>query len=126
MRLETEAKLFVQDAIRQGRVDLVWSFVLDYENAENPFDEQRESIARWKELSVHDVCVNESIRAVAKDFVKLRGIGGKDALHLASALSVGCRFFLTTDRKFLKKSQGINEIETVSPIVFTAIMEGFV
>ena len=35
--LETEAKLHVQDLIRQGELQLCWSFVLDYENGMNPF-----------------------------------------------------------------------------------------
>ena len=37
IRLETEAKLYVQELIRQGEYRLCWSFVLDYENSANPF-----------------------------------------------------------------------------------------
>ena len=38
IHLETEAKLHIQDLIRQGELSLLWSFVLDYENDANPLD----------------------------------------------------------------------------------------
>jgi hypothetical protein len=41
IRLETEAKLYLQGLIRQGELDLVWSFMLDNENGANPFEEVR-------------------------------------------------------------------------------------
>ena len=36
--LETQAKLQVQEEIRTGKHELVWSSIEDYENAQNPFD----------------------------------------------------------------------------------------
>ena len=39
IRLEAKAKLFVQDKVREGQPQLVWSYVLDYENSANPFEE---------------------------------------------------------------------------------------
>ncbi|MCL2647494.1 MAG: hypothetical protein FWD61_10905 [Phycisphaerales bacterium] len=36
--LETEAKLFIQGKIKEGLYSLVWSFILDSENDENPSD----------------------------------------------------------------------------------------
>ncbi|HQJ05355.1 MAG TPA: hypothetical protein PLI57_03120, partial [Spirochaetota bacterium] len=33
--LETEAKLFIQQRIKNGEFDLIWSFILDYENSAN-------------------------------------------------------------------------------------------
>jgi len=41
VRLEAEAKLFVQDQVRLGAVNLVWSYVLDFENGRNPHPERR-------------------------------------------------------------------------------------
>ncbi len=46
--LETEAKLKIQENIRSGLYELVWSYILDYENNKNPFRERREQIAKWK------------------------------------------------------------------------------
>ncbi|MDR1070041.1 MAG: hypothetical protein LBL37_04580 [Gracilibacteraceae bacterium] len=39
IRLETDAKLYIQEQIRSGELELCWSFVLDYENAANPFED---------------------------------------------------------------------------------------
>lgn len=33
--LETQAKLYVQAKIKDGSYDLVWSYILDYENGRN-------------------------------------------------------------------------------------------
>ena len=46
IRLETESKLFIQERIKQGKVDLVWSYILDIENDQNPFEEKRSAIKR--------------------------------------------------------------------------------
>ncbi|MFU8789904.1 MAG: hypothetical protein ACNA7G_12815 [Methylobacter sp.] len=42
--LEAEAKLKIQESIRSELYELVWSYVLDYENEQNPFRERREQI----------------------------------------------------------------------------------
>ncbi len=39
--LELEAKLRIQENIRSGSFELVWSYILDYENSQNPFRERR-------------------------------------------------------------------------------------
>ena len=50
IKFETDAKLRVQELIKQGEISLVWSFVLDYENDANPFDEIKSKIL---ELNKH-------------------------------------------------------------------------
>ncbi len=34
-RLETEAKLYIQESIIEENYDLVWSYILDFENSRN-------------------------------------------------------------------------------------------
>jgi hypothetical protein len=41
VRLETEAKLGIQEQIKSGRFSLGWSYILDFENNANPFPEKR-------------------------------------------------------------------------------------
>ena len=48
--LESEAKLMIQDLIREKKLELVWSFILEYENDANPDDEVMEKISKWKDL----------------------------------------------------------------------------
>lgn len=51
IRLETEAKLHIQNAIRAGQYALGWSYILDYENAANPLEGRRIEIQRWEALA---------------------------------------------------------------------------
>ena len=44
IRLETEAKLVIQEGIKTGDYLLAWSYILDFENSENPFPERKETI----------------------------------------------------------------------------------
>jgi hypothetical protein len=72
IRLETEAKLYIQDGVRAGIYSLCWSFALDYENGKNPFEDKRNSIAPWKEIA-RDCCPrNETIRSRGKESMELQ------------------------------------------------------
>ena len=115
--LETQAKLQIQAAIKEGVYQLVWSYVLDYESAMNPYDDRRNAIERWREASeIIVVSQNEHIDAYAEKMVAL-GIKQFDALHLACAVEAGADFFITTDRGILKKAIQ-EEIKVVSPLPF--------
>ena len=46
IRLESEAKLEIQQRIKDRGIELAWSYVLDYENQANPFEERRDTVAR--------------------------------------------------------------------------------
>jgi hypothetical protein len=59
--METEAKLSIQERIRQGEIDLCWSFVLDYENAANPFEEVSNRVAEWKFHASKDCDLSDEI-----------------------------------------------------------------
>ena len=113
--LETDAKLHVQELIRTGRLELCWSFVLDYENAANPYDEVRESIGTWKKLSIVDCALTDDISAKAAQLMGL-GLRQIDAAHIACAIHLGADYFLTTDKKILNKS--VIEIPVLNPIDF--------
>jgi hypothetical protein len=42
--LETQAKLYIQKMIKQEKLQLIWSFILDTENRDNPFKQKRKTI----------------------------------------------------------------------------------
>ncbi|MCD4693262.1 MAG: hypothetical protein K8R79_10130 [Calditrichales bacterium] len=46
IKLETEAKLAIQTSIINRKYELVWSYILDYENEQNPYEERKISIKR--------------------------------------------------------------------------------
>ena len=55
IRLESEAKLEIQEEIRAGKVQLIWSYILDYENNKNPYQERKERIKGWKKYAAQDI-----------------------------------------------------------------------
>jgi len=52
IRVETEAKLYIQEQIMKGELQLAWSCILDFENAANPFLERKETINNWKNMQL--------------------------------------------------------------------------
>ncbi|MCL1798565.1 MAG: PIN domain-containing protein [Eggerthellaceae bacterium] len=115
VKLETDAKLFIQERILLQKYNFVWSYVLDYENSQNPFPMKRQSIANWKNLSLIRVEENRAVLRLAESLVA-KGIKTMDALHVACAIEAECDYFITTDRKLL--SAQIEGIRIVSPIRF--------
>ena len=112
---ETEAKLFIQDLIHSGKLMLVWSFVLDYENDANPFYERKRSISVWKQLSIIDCNLCKEIADIANDLLQT-GLRQKDASHIACAIYAEADFFITTDKKILNKQ--VTGINLINPIDF--------
>lgn len=115
IKIETEAKLFIQHAIRDGRTGLIWSYINESENLRNPFAESKTSIARWKQLATVIVFETENLLRNAANLVEL-GLKPKDALHLASAVEGKADFFLTTDDAILRKLTEFRRVVVVNPI----------
>jgi len=120
VQLEAEAKLFIQQAILHKTFELAWSYILDYENAANPYHNRKQAIAKWKKIAVLDVDASETVVNRGKE-IMLKGVKKKDALHIACAIEAKCDYFLTTDKKLLKTS--FDEIIIASPIDFIKILE---
>ncbi len=117
IRLESEAKLGIQEKIRSGALDLVWSYVLDYENRQNPYRERNLQIADFKKYSMADVEENQKLAEYAEHLVE-KGLHQMDSLHIACAIHAESDYFLTTDDGILKKSQSFDTISIVDPISF--------
>ena len=117
IRLETEAKLHIQSAIRAGQYALGWSYILDYENAANPLEERRAEIQRWEGLADSYATETPAILAAMKELVTV-GVKPLDALHIACAQALDCQFFLTVDKGVLKKAETISQIQILNPITF--------
>jgi predicted nucleic acid-binding protein len=114
----------VQQKIKEGKFDLIWSYILDLENLENPFPERKDVIAKWKSLAVVDIEESDSVLVLAKAFAS-EGLHPKDALHVACAMEADCKYFLTTDDRILKKMSAKSEIKVVTPIAFIEEIENY-
>ena len=121
IHLETQAKLYIQAKIREGVYDLVWSYILDYENGKNPYEEKRLAIAPWKTLASFIVSEETDEILLFAESLAVKGIKTFDALHISCAVSAGCDYYLTTDKKLLNTP--ISEIKIVSPVVFVNEVE---
>lgn len=117
IRLESEAKLRIQNDIVEGKFELVWSYILEGENMANPFEERMNAISDWKRQATEVIKENKKILDKAKKLTDI-GLRSKDALHISCAISAKCKYFLTTDDKILNKGTLIKEITLIDPIGF--------
>ena len=117
IRLETEAKLAIQEEIRRGTYQLIWSYILDFENSKNPFQERKEQIIKWKKYAIANV---EEITDIINTAILLNneGLQKMDSLHIACAIFAKADYFLTTDDKVNKKASTIANIKIADPIDF--------
>jgi predicted nucleic acid-binding protein len=121
VRLEAEAKLSIQEHIRSGTLELVWSYMVDFENTANPFEERRTTISGWRHYAATDV---EETAILLQSATRLAAMGlkAKDALHIACAIAGECLDFVTTDDNILKRRQDVHEITVIDPTAFVREM----
>lgn len=122
IRIETDAKLYIQENIIKEEFDLAWSYILDYENSENPFPERRETINNWKKYAKKDASATKSILKLANQLLT-KGIKPKDALHVACAVELKCNYFITTDLQLIKKLVNFEQVIVVNPVDFINWLE---
>ncbi|GHU85562.1 hypothetical protein FACS189473_4660 [Spirochaetia bacterium] len=113
--VETEAKLMIQQMIKDKTLEMVWSDVLDFENNDNPFQERRIEIAQWRELASAIIELDDIIIENARKLMTI-GLRQKDASHIACAISANADYFITVDKKILNKP--IQDIIVINPLDF--------
>lgn len=122
IRLETEAKLRIQELIRNMEISLVWSYILDYEASFNPFEERRQVIESWRYFSKVRIMEDDSVIALAEPYIQ-RGVKSFDALHVACAKFANATQFITTDDRLLSKIRDDKTIRAVNPLDALAYLE---
>jgi predicted nucleic acid-binding protein len=122
VRLETEAKLYIQQKIKDKEIQLIWSYILDYENSFNPYEERKEAISLWKNHASIDIEESNELLHYAEEILKI-GIKSKDALHIASAFTAKADYFITTDKELIKKTTKLGNLSCINPVNFIEILE---
>ena len=97
IRLETAAIEGIFELAESGTLELVWSFMLDYENSLNPQEERKEWAELLSGLCIHRIAPAPRILALARAPIKSVKIKPRDALHVACAETGGCDYFVTCD-----------------------------
>ena len=115
IHIETEAKLVIQQMVKDNKITLIWSDVLDYENFDNPFEERRVKIAEWESFASDKVEMNDEVFEKAKAYME-SGFKQKDAAHIACAVYANGDYFITVDKKILNKP--VRDIMVIDPVDF--------
>ena len=96
IHLDTEAKLHIQDMVKNNELELVTSYMLDYENAKNRFWHKRQAISEFlNENEAYYVSQdrNEEAIQIAEE-IKKTGAKNADALHVACAILAISNYFI--------------------------------
>ena len=118
--LETLAFTVLLQMIELGRITLVSSSVLAYENSRNPFPHRRAWVSDCLSLADDTQLVNEPIRLRAQEMER-QGLKPIDALHLACAEAAQADYFITCDDKVIRRYEG-ERTEAINPVdVFMAM-----
>jgi predicted nucleic acid-binding protein len=120
VRFETQAKLYIQKMVFERKIELVWSYILKYENNRNPFEAKRNVIGKWESLSTLFVPMTDEIVMSSKTITNT-GIKNFDALHIACAIASNCNYFITVDKRLLSYKD--NRIIICNPIEFIKQIE---
>lgn len=121
--LEAQAKIFIQNAVKHGKIELATSYILVYENNKNPFEVKRTSIENF--IKDHtavfvDIDQVDEVISIASKIMQ-SGIKEMDASHIACAIKADCDYFLTTDDRVLKFQS--DKIKIMNPVDFLKILE---
>ena len=68
IRLETIAIFSILQKIKNKELKLIWSFMIDYENSLNPYDDVRQEIEMAASLAFKNITPDEAILNAAKEF----------------------------------------------------------
>ena len=122
-RLMHRQSFIFQDMIRAKKLELATSYVLNYENSQNPYPARRSFIRQFmsENSSVHiGMSAREKLEPLIQEIMKT-GVKVKDASHVASAILLKCDFFLTTDKRLLKYRT--DKLEMITPVEFVKRFE---
>lgn len=123
IRLEAEAKLHIQQMIKEKKLELVTSYMLEYENSKNRSSMKRQAILdfiRQNESYYVGIERKTDIEHAAASIMRT-GVKEKDAVHVASAVLAHCDFFVSTDDRLLRYQDAA--IRLVSPCELIRLLE---
>jgi len=122
--LEAQAKLHIQDLIRSGELEMATSYMLVYENGQNPYEMRKTAITEFIDNYTTAYVSEAKLDEVSEQahLIMSTGVKYKDACHVACAVMTECEYFLTTDRRLLKYQT--DKLKMMNPIDFVRELEG--
>ena len=121
IRLETTAITMLFTLIERATFSARWSFVLDYENSRNPFQERKAFVQHLSQICEHTIEPNEMIHLLAQELSQNHDVRGRDALHLACAEQAECDYLVTCDDRLVQQGKrlretGVLKLEVINPL----------
>ena len=110
IRLESEAIKTILNILEENVWILVSSDVLKFEINNTSDDQKRNNLFEINNLSKTTVKLTDAIKNRAQEFEGAAGIQAFDAMHLACAEN-NADILLTTDDRFIKRAEELNELE---------------
>lgn len=109
--------------IRQEQIELVTSYILDFENSNNRSIQKKQTIEKFMKEYASLYVSNKNEKEIARiaNTIMETGVKEKDAYHVACAVIAECNYFVTTDDRLLKYQS--EKIELVTPGEFIRRME---
>ena len=115
---ETAAVFSILQRIVDGVDHLVWSAILDFENAQHPLADRRVEIVRWAQRAIVHMAVTSDVAARAHAFTAA-GFRPLDAAHLACAEAAACDRFLTCDDQMLRAARRVRVgVQVQNPVPY--------
>ncbi|MBQ6909074.1 MAG: hypothetical protein IJQ63_05990 [Synergistaceae bacterium] len=123
IELETRAKIYIQQLIKDDKLEMVTSFMLRFENSVNPFDIRRDAISDFINKYSSQFIGSDKLPELNDKIseIKKSGIKQKDAVHIACAIFAGCSYLLTTDKRMLNFKSC--DIKIINPVDFILELE---
>jgi predicted nucleic acid-binding protein len=119
--LETQAVILILQMVEAKLIELVSSSVLEYENSRNPYAIKQRFMNQYLQMAIMRQQVNEPIRQRAEQ-LEQQGIKSIDALHVACAEAANSNYFITCDKRLIKRCQEL-AIVTLNPVDFIVEIE---
>ncbi len=122
-RIESETLIFrvVMRLVEMGDIELVSSYILEYENSRNRFVDRRKWVESKLQLATFYQEMNAEIAEGGRSLQE-QGLGAIDALHVASAEAAGAEYLLTCDDRLIRRYQG--SLNLVTPANFILAITG--
>jgi len=120
IRLETISVFFILELVEKGKIKLVNSSVIEYENSKSPFFERKIWISAYLFKATFYQKINSKIKERAKEIRELN-ISPIDCLHLASAETAQVDYFITCDYDVIRRYKG--NLKVTNPIDFIKIFK---
>lgn len=124
IRIETEAKIAIQQKIKDAECELLWSSILDFECSKNPFEEHRVAILNWRSIACDFIIIDDATLKQSQRLASY-GVGHFDALHVACAIAGRADVFVTTDDRLLKRLKIAGGVVVMLPQEAIAFLENW-